>query len=231
MSDMYITQAVGSRNYSLHWRDGHGTWAGNHSGGIPAHPTVLGYMVGNHSTMPAPNTPHFNWGIDFPGTVTASNYSTWATKGKGPDCTWITFCTSCCPPPGTGPDCCCVSNGSAATGGASDMVLKAAHPPDAPQPRIVHWCKHPYCPYKPPPPPPPSPPPPAPPGMPNCSSVAKGPVCKCGPNPKTGGPGGGYPGVGFCWNCESCGTCASCGTCKLCADTGTPPLVLRMGIN
>ena len=31
MSDMYITQAVGSRNYSLHWRDGHGTWAGNHS--------------------------------------------------------------------------------------------------------------------------------------------------------------------------------------------------------
>ena len=46
MSDMYITQAVGSRNYSLHWRDGHGTWGGNHSGGIPAHPTVLGYMIG-----------------------------------------------------------------------------------------------------------------------------------------------------------------------------------------
>ena len=118
MSDMYITQAVGSRNYSLHWRDGHGTWAGNHSGGIPAHPTVLGYMVGNHSMMPAPNTPHFNWGIDFPGTVTASKYSTWATKGRAPDCTWITFCTSCCPPPGIGPDCCCVSNGSAATGAA-----------------------------------------------------------------------------------------------------------------
>ena len=70
MSDMLITQAAGSRNYSLHWRDGHGTWDGNHSGGIPAHPTVLGYMVGNHSTMPEPNTPHFNWGIDFPGTVT-----------------------------------------------------------------------------------------------------------------------------------------------------------------
>eukprot|EP01045_Picozoa_sp_COSAG04_P005080 COSAG04_NODE_230_length_19216_cov_15.830787_12_plen_362_part_00 len=31
MSDMIITQAAGSRNYSLHWRDGHGTWAGNHS--------------------------------------------------------------------------------------------------------------------------------------------------------------------------------------------------------
>ena len=73
MSDMLITQAAGSRNYSLHWRDGHGTWDGNHSGGIPAHPTVLGYMVGNHSTMPEPNTPHFNWGIDFPGTVSASN--------------------------------------------------------------------------------------------------------------------------------------------------------------
>ena len=56
MSDMYITQAVGSRNYSLHWRDGHGTWAGNHSGGIPAHPTVLGYMAGNHTTMPARRT-------------------------------------------------------------------------------------------------------------------------------------------------------------------------------
>ena len=47
MSDMYITQALGSRNYSLHWRDGHGTWDGNHSGGVPAHPTVLGYMIGN----------------------------------------------------------------------------------------------------------------------------------------------------------------------------------------
>ena len=47
LSDMHITQAVGSRNYSLHWRDGHGTWDGNHSGGIPAHPTVLGYMIGN----------------------------------------------------------------------------------------------------------------------------------------------------------------------------------------
>ena len=47
MSNMYISQKVGSRNYSLHWRDGHGTWAGNHSGGIPAHPTVLGYMIGN----------------------------------------------------------------------------------------------------------------------------------------------------------------------------------------
>ena len=173
--------------------------------------------------MPEPNTPHFNWGIDFPGTVTASNYSTWATKGKGPDCTWITFCTSCCPPPGTGPDCCCVSNGSAAIGGASDIALKAAHPPDGPQPRVVHWCKHPYCPYKPAPPPPPGPPPPAPPGVPNCSAVAKpGPICKCGANPKTGGPGGGYPRIGYCWDCQSCGSCSSCGTCKMCRQDGPP---------
>eukprot|EP01047_Picozoa_sp_COSAG01_P018720 COSAG01_NODE_1020_length_12097_cov_3.014919_12_plen_590_part_00 len=174
--------------------------------------------------MPAPNTPHFNWGIDFPGTVTSSNYSTWATKGKGPDCTWITFCTSCCPPPGTGPDCCCVSNGSAAIGGASEIALKAAHPPDAPQPRVVHWCKHPYCPYKPAPPPLPGPPTPAPPGVPNCSAVAKpGPICKCGANPKTGGPGGGYPGTGYCWDCQSCGSCSGCGTCKKCWQGGPPP--------
>lgn len=92
LSFMHITQLPGQRNYSLHWRDGHVT------GG---HPTVFGSMVGNHSTMPAPNTPHFNWGIDFPGTVSASNYSNWATPvkpgEKRVDCTWITFCTSCCP--------------------------------------------------------------------------------------------------------------------------------------
>ena len=167
MNDMNIAQAEGSRNYSLHWRDGHV---------VGGHPTVWGWMIGNHSTMPLPDTrkmamlfsiccaaslanpnriaiaAHFNWGIDFPGTVSTSPYSGWATKGAGaPDCTWITFCTSCCPPPGTGPDCCCVSNGTAATDGASDLALKAAHPPDTPQPRVVHWCKHPYCPYKLPP--------------------------------------------------------------------------------
>jgi hypothetical protein len=39
MGDMFITQTAGSRNYSLHWRDGHGTWP---PGGEPAHPTVHG---------------------------------------------------------------------------------------------------------------------------------------------------------------------------------------------
>ena len=58
MGDMYIAQLPGSRNYSLHWRDGHGTWP---PGGEPAHPTVWGWLVGNHSMMPSPNTPHFNW--------------------------------------------------------------------------------------------------------------------------------------------------------------------------
>ena len=58
MSDMFIKQAPGSRNYTLHWRDGHGTWP---PGGEPAHPTVQGYMIGNHSMMPANGTPHFNW--------------------------------------------------------------------------------------------------------------------------------------------------------------------------
>ena len=155
LSDMNIIQAAGSRNYSLKWRDGHVT------GG---HPTVWGSMIGNHSMMPAPDTPHFNWGIDFPGTVSTSPYSGWATKGIGaPDCTWVTFCTSCCPK--AGPGCCCVAVGggsstTSTTGTALD--LKTAHPPDTPQPRVVQWCKHPYCPYKPPPPPPSLPPPPSP---------------------------------------------------------------------
>ena len=92
------------------------------------------------SMMPEPNTPHFNWGIDFPGTVTASNYSTWATKGHAPDCTWITFCTSCCP--SAGPDCCCVSNHTTSV----SVKSKVAHPPDTIPPRVVHWCKHPFCP-------------------------------------------------------------------------------------
>eukprot|EP01046_Picozoa_sp_COSAG06_P008879 COSAG06_NODE_455_length_15521_cov_8.312022_2_plen_87_part_00 len=52
LSDMHITQAVGSRNYSLHWRDGHV------AGG---HPTAYGWMIGNHSMMPANGTPNFNW--------------------------------------------------------------------------------------------------------------------------------------------------------------------------
>ena len=54
---MYITQEQGSRNYSLHWRDGHVT------GG---HPTVYGWMIGNHSMMPALNTPHFFWCLPSP---------------------------------------------------------------------------------------------------------------------------------------------------------------------
>ena len=58
MSDMHITQLPGSRNYSLHWRDGHGTWP---PGGEPAHPTVWGWLIGNHSMMPSPNTPSFQW--------------------------------------------------------------------------------------------------------------------------------------------------------------------------
>ena len=52
LSDMHINQTLGSHNYSLHWRDGH--VAG-------FHPTVYGWLIGNHSMMPAPNTPHFNW--------------------------------------------------------------------------------------------------------------------------------------------------------------------------
>ena len=224
MTDMHITQDVGSRNYSLHWRDGHGTWP---PGGEPAHPTVHGWMIGNHTTMPAPDTPHFNWGIDFQGTVSASPYSNWATKGVGPDCTWITFCTSCCP--SAGPGCCCVSNSSMNGDHSRRPGLQATSPPDTPQPRVVHWCKHPYCPYQPPPPPPPGPPAPAPPGVPNCSAVAKpGAKCGCGPNPRTGGPGGGYAGARYCWDCHSCGTCSGCTTCEKCWDTGlvAPPTTL-----
>ena len=156
LSSMHITQHHGQRNYSLHWRDGHVT------GG---HPTVYGSMVGNHSMMPAPTTPHFNWGIDFEGTVTASNYSYWATLvkpgGKRVDCTWITFCTSCCPKPGSG--CCCVSpsddhgdgdqkDGGGGGGGSGGGMIEAGvgHPPDTPQPRVVQWCKYPHCPQPPP---------------------------------------------------------------------------------
>ena len=47
MNDMNIRQVEGSRNYSLHWRDGHV---------VGGHPTVWGWMVGNHSTMPLPDT-------------------------------------------------------------------------------------------------------------------------------------------------------------------------------
>ena len=47
MNDMNIRQVEGSRNYSLHWRDGHV---------VGGHPTVWGWMIGNHSTMPLPDT-------------------------------------------------------------------------------------------------------------------------------------------------------------------------------
>ena len=47
MNDMNIAQAEGSRNYSLHWRDGHV---------VGGHPTVWGWMIGNHSTTPLPDT-------------------------------------------------------------------------------------------------------------------------------------------------------------------------------
>ena len=50
MSDMLITQAAGSRNYSLHWRDGHGTWAGNHS--VSRHDRC---HLGLHSSQDAGN--------------------------------------------------------------------------------------------------------------------------------------------------------------------------------
>jgi hypothetical protein len=33
--------------------------------------------------------------------------------------------------------------------------VKHPHGCDTQQPRVVHWCKHPFCPYKPLPPPPP----------------------------------------------------------------------------
>ena len=54
MSDMHIVQAEGSRNYSLHWRDGH--VAG-------FHPTAFGsFPPGrNHSMVPDQPAPHFNW--------------------------------------------------------------------------------------------------------------------------------------------------------------------------
>jgi hypothetical protein len=153
LSSMHITQYQGQHNYSLHWRDGHVT------GG---HPTVFGSMIGNHSMMPRLNTPHFNWGIDFEGTVTASKYSNWATPvkpgGKLVDCTWITFCTNCCPK--AGPGCCCVSpsdddgdqkdGGGSSSGGGGMIEAGVGHPPDTPQPRVVQWCKHPYCPQQPP---------------------------------------------------------------------------------
>lgn len=144
LADMHISQAAGSRDFTLAWRDGH--VAGSH-----AH--AQGTMIGNHSMKTANNTPHFNWGIDFEGTVTRSAYGNWSNRAQtAPDCTWITFCTSCCPTPG--PDCCCVRNGTvendAAHGGRD--AARAGHPPDTPQPRVVHWCKHPFCPYRLPPP-------------------------------------------------------------------------------
>ena len=145
MADMHITQAAGARNYSLHWRDGHITGF---------HPTVHGSMTGNHSMTPAPNTPHYNWGIDFNGTISASPFVAWGVKGIAPDpCSWITFCTSCCAKPG--PECCCVTPGAPPLPPPGDCgSVKHHHPCDTAQPRVVHWCKHPFCPYKLPPPPP-----------------------------------------------------------------------------
>eukprot|EP00935_MAST-01C_sp_MAST-1C-sp1_P002821 g2821.t1 len=151
LSNMYITQAKGERNFTLYWRDGH--VAG-------FHPHAYGTMIGNHTMKTANNTPHFNWGVDFPGTVSTSPYPNYDNKTEAaPDCTWITFCTSCCPAPAKlGPDCCCVSSGSAGSAGSGTGIgpsigggIGAGHPPDTPQPRVVHWCRKPFCPYKLPP--------------------------------------------------------------------------------
>lgn len=96
-------------------------------------------------------------GIDINGTVSTSPYSTWATRGKASDpCSWITFCTSCCPEPG--PDCCCVSPNAQPLPPPGDCgSVRHKHGCDTEPPRAVHWCKHPFCPYKLPPPPPPPP--------------------------------------------------------------------------
>ena len=111
-------------------------------------------MIGNHSMKPGQHE-GFNWGINFEGTVTASNYSNWATPvksgGKLVDCTWITFCTSCCPK--AGPGCCCVSPSDDDQSSGGGMTIEAArvangHPPDTPQPRVVQWCKYPHCPQQ-----------------------------------------------------------------------------------
>ena len=153
LSDMHIMQAEGSRNYSLHWRDGH--VAG-------FHPTAFGsFPAGrNHSMVPDQPAPHLNWGIQFEGTVSASPYSGWAVKGQGgPDCSWISFCTACCRTPG--PDCCCVDSKipppPSKPGKHRQCGGSHPHPCDTPTPKLLHWCKHPYCPYQLPPPPPPPP--------------------------------------------------------------------------
>jgi hypothetical protein len=57
---MHITQAIGSRNFSLEWRNGHVTGGRAYAKGT---------MLGNHSMKTANNTPHFNWGVDFEGMV------------------------------------------------------------------------------------------------------------------------------------------------------------------
>lgn len=140
LADMHITQEDGSRNFSLFWRNGHV------SGG---HAHAAGTMIGNHSMKTNNNTPHFNWGVDLTGTVTASPYTNYDNPSeKAPDCTLITFCTSCCPKPG--PGCCCVSNSSASSSNGINrpVAVKTAHGPDTPQPRVVVWCKKPFCPYK-----------------------------------------------------------------------------------
>ena len=96
-------------------------------------------------------------GIQFEGTVSASPYSGWATKGQGgPDCSWISFCTACCRTPA--PDCCCVDPKipppPAKPGKHRQCGGSHPHPCDTPTPKLLHWCKHPYCPYQLPPPPP-----------------------------------------------------------------------------
>ena len=95
-------------------------------------------MVGNHSTC---RTEHATLQLGYRlRTVTASSYSTWATK-EGSDY-WIVLHVVLPTPPGPTV---VASPQGAATSGAM-IQLSSCAPTRCSTAEDLHWCKHPYCP-------------------------------------------------------------------------------------